>query len=117
MDLLQELCWIAIVLGDTGVRVRIVFVVPVIVTDLRSRMDTFRAGLLAVRQRGGDRSLEERIRFAGSEEELEDLVEEVQAEFEAGRLSQAQADRLTYLVIDIARQLTRGLANMPAGEQ
>lgn len=60
-------------------------------------------------------TLEPRIRFARSEGELDALVEEIQAGFEAGRLSQAQAERLGWLVIDTARQLARGLVNVPVG--
>jgi hypothetical protein len=61
--------------------------------------------------------LEAAIRFARSEAELDTLVEELQGGFEAGHLSYAQADQLTYMLIDVARQLARGAANMPAGEQ
>lgn len=58
--------------------------------------------------------LEPRIRFAHSEGELDALVEEIQAGFEAGHLSQDEAERLTYLSIEVARQLECGLANIPA---
>lgn len=55
------------------------------------------------------------IRFARSEAELDGLVEEIQAEFEASRLSQEQAERLAALTMDTARQLAQGLVNVPVG--
>lgn len=58
-------------------------------------------------------ALEERIRYARSEDDLDALVEHVQGGFEAGELTQAQAERLAYLVIGIARQLEQGLVNVP----
>lgn len=58
--------------------------------------------------------LETRIRFAHSEAELDQVVEQIQAEFEAGHLSQVQAERLAGLTLDTARQLARGLVNVPA---
>ena len=60
-------------------------------------------------------TLEPRILFARTESELEAMVEEIQAGFEAGHLTQARADQLTYLVIDVARQLARGVVNVPVG--
>jgi hypothetical protein len=42
--------------------------------------------------------LEPRIRFTRSEGELDTLTKEIQIGFEAGYLSQVQADRLTWLV-------------------
>ena len=60
-------------------------------------------------------TLESRIRFASSEGALDTLAEQIQAGFEAGHLSQAQAERLTHLVVDTARQLAQGLVNVPAG--
>ncbi len=58
--------------------------------------------------------LETRIRFARSEVELDQAVEEIQAAFEAGHLSQALAERLAALTMDTARLLARGLVNVPA---
>lgn len=61
-----------------------------------------------------DRDLEDAIRFAGSEDQLEAALERVQAGFEAGNLSQEGAERLAALAADTARQLARGLVNIPA---
>jgi len=60
-------------------------------------------------------SLEPRIRFARSEDALDHLVEEVEARLDAGELSKDQADRLTWLIVATARQLARGLVNVPMG--
>ncbi len=60
-------------------------------------------------------ALESLIHFARSEAELDQVAEELQAGFVAGHLSQAQAERVTYLVLDTARQLARGLYNVPVG--
>lgn len=59
------------------------------------------------------KDLEPRIRFSRSEGELGQVVEQIQAGFEIGHLSQAQAERLTYLAISTARQLNAGLVNVP----
>jgi hypothetical protein len=59
-------------------------------------------------------TLEEHIRFARNKAELGRLAKEVQTEFEAGHLSQAQSDRLTWLVMCTAQQLRAGLVNVPA---
>ena len=74
-----------------------------------------KAEVLAYLQQWLTGSLEPRIRFARNEDELDALVEQIQIGFEAGHLSQVQADRLTYLVVDVARQLARGLVNVPVG--
>lgn len=57
-------------------------------------------------------TLEERIRYARTEPELDALVEQIQASFEAGHLTQSQAERLAHLSIEIARQLEAGLVNV-----
>lgn len=58
-------------------------------------------------------ALEERIRFTQSEADLDRLAEQIQAHFEAGYLSQPQAEGLTGLSIEMARQLEAGLVNVP----
>ena len=58
-------------------------------------------------------TMQESIRYARSEAELDGLVEEIQIEFEAGHLTQAQAERLAHIVVDTARQLEHGLVNIP----
>jgi len=62
-----------------------------------------------------EQSLEERVRFAHSDEELEQLLDEIRAGFEAGRLSQAESERLNWLLRETSRQLRRGLVNVPVG--
>ncbi len=59
--------------------------------------------------------LEVAVRFARSEDQLEAALERIQTGFKSGHLTQAQADQLTYLVIDVARQLARGVVNVPVG--
>lgn len=59
-------------------------------------------------------ALEKRIRYARSWDELDAIAEGIQPGFEEGRLTQAQAERLTYLSIETARLLEAGLVNVPA---
>jgi hypothetical protein len=58
--------------------------------------------------------LEDRIRFARSETELDQAVEDIQAGFAATHLAHAQAERLARLAMATARQLAQGLVNVPA---
>lgn len=60
-------------------------------------------------------TIRERIRYAHSEVELDGLVEEIQAGFEAGELTQEEAEDLAWLVMGTARQLAQGLVNVPVG--
>lgn len=62
-----------------------------------------------------DRDLEEAVRFARSEDQLEAALERVQGAFEQGTLTGEEAERLATLTMDTARQLARGLVNMPVG--
>jgi hypothetical protein len=58
--------------------------------------------------------LEGRIRFARSETELDQAVEEIQAGFEAAHL--AQVGGLAHLAMNTARQMAGGWCNMPVRE-
>jgi len=58
-------------------------------------------------------SLEERVRFAHSEEELEQLVDEIQAGYEVGHLAQDQVEHLAVL----ARQQVHGLPEVAEEER
>lgn len=83
--------------------------------ELRAEVVAHKTEILAhLRRQQSAEVLESRIRFARSEAELDALVEQIQAGFRAGHLSQVQTERLATLAMDTARQLARGLVNVPA---
>ncbi len=82
---------------------------------LLEELRAHKAEVLAYLQQRLASSLEPRIRLSRSEAELDALAEEIQTGFKSGHLTQAQAERLTYLMVDTARQMARGMVNVPVG--
>ena len=82
--------------------------------ELRAELATHKAEILAQLNVEVAGTLEDHICLAPSEAELARPVKEIQVGFEAGHLSQTQAERLATLAMDTARQLARGLVNVPA---
>jgi len=115
MTLVEELRSQGIDLEANGDRLKIRGPVDRLTPELRSTLAEKKGAVLALLRSERVRILEERIRFARGEAELEDLVDEIQAGFEASHLSQEQAERLGALTLDTARQLRRGLVNVPMG--
>lgn len=117
MTIIQELHRQGIHLSVTGDRLRLKGPAHLLTAELRAAVSARKPELLAqlIGEMAG--TMESRARFARSEPELDALVEEIQAGFEAGRLSQMEAERLTYLVIDTARQLEHGLVNSKIGDR
>lgn len=115
MTIIQELHRQGIRLEAIGDRLRLKGPAHLLTAELRAEVAAHKPEILAqlIGEMAG--TLEWAIRFARSEPELDRLTMEIQSSFEAGHLTQSQAERLTYLSIEIARQLEHGLVNVPMG--
>jgi len=115
VTLVEELREQGITLEAEGDRLKIRAPVDKLTPELRIQLAE-KKGAILVQLRGERvRTLEERVRFAQSEEELDHLVEEIQGRYEVGHLCLEESERLTCLVISTARQLAQGLVNVSVG--
>lgn len=109
MRLVEELREQGIHLEAIGDRLKFRGPAKLLTPTLRQQIAEHKAEILTHLHQQLAGTLESRARYARTEPELERLVEEIQSSFEQGQLTQMEAERLTYLSIEIARQLEAGL--------
>ncbi|MBI2501924.1 MAG: hypothetical protein HYW07_01660 [Candidatus Latescibacteria bacterium] len=115
MTLVEELQEQGITLEAVGDRLKFRGPAHLLTPALRQRLATHKVEVLAhLRRQQPAGTLEERARYARSEGELDTIVMEIQAHFAQGQLTQVEAECLAQIVVDTARQLGRGLVNIPA---